>query len=431
MPTMKSKGQSLSKADFAALVETGGELASEVGLTPLIHRILERATQLTDSPDGSLILYSDKRKALYFAHAVGLKAPELLARWGENGPETIPLDDSKAGEVFRTGRPIVVAAVQDDPRHFDGVDRQTGRKTQSMICVPMAVAGERIGVVQILNKRTGAYNPRDLLLLEQFAPQAAIAIRNARLLEDLFAHMGLFASQATRAGLADYLDERSRPARSEMLSILFADMRGSTQLWHVGNRLERTQELINQFLGVLADAVLANQGIVNKFLGDGLMALFRGPDHAARAVRCGLAMVDGFAALRARWDRESNVSLGFLDLGIGVATDTVVLGSIGSHRVREFTALGTAVNLAAYLVDHARGGRRVLIDRMTFRAAQGVVGAFDGPEPFELKKPGQTVGLPYELYHVRGLQLGSGSAAAGPGRSAPRVLPSLSGRQIE
>src|SRR5262249_5374378 len=143
------------------------------------------------------------------------------------------------GATLRRGGPPDGAEGGGDDLRPDGGRRWAGRGGGD------GVEGGRRG------HNTGTPPP-----LGSCAPDGGRAPRTSRLLQDLCAHMGLFASQATRAGLADYLDERSRPARSEMLSILFADMRGSTQLWHVGNRLERTQELINQFLGVLADAVL-------------------------------------------------------------------------------------------------------------------------------------------------------------------------------
>jgi class 3 adenylate cyclase len=412
-------------------VETGSALASEVSLTPLLHRILERATQLTNSTDSSLILFDEKRGVLYFAHATGDHASAVLTRWGENSKEGIPLDRSKAGEVFTTGRAIIVDATRDDPKHFKDVDQETASSTKSLVCVPMKVGGKCIGVVQIRNKRSGRYSRRDLLLLEHFAPQAGIAIRNARLLADLLAHMGLYASQAKTEGLTELMAELDRPAHSEMLTVLFADLRGSTQLWHVESRPERTQHLLNEFLGMLADTVLGRQGIVNKFLGDGLMALFRGTNHAIRAVECAAAMQEDFRRLRTQWDEGSTVSLGFLDLGIGIATDTVILGSVGSLRVRDFTALGTAVNLAAHLMEHARDGRRLLVDKMTYRAAKDVVGSYEGPEPFEFRKPGQAVGHPYERYHIKSLKSGSSTERPDAASRTPGKLKGMDGRQME
>jgi hypothetical protein len=80
----------------------------------------------------------------------------------------------------------------------------------------------------------------------------------------------------------------------------------------------------------------------------------------------------------------------------------VILGSIGTARVRDFTVLGTGVNLAAHLTRDARQGRRILVDKRTSLAVRGHV-ILEGPEEFELKKPDQPEGRRYERYCVRGV----------------------------
>jgi len=404
-PTRDAAGSTdlLKRDDLLALVDASGSLAREVHLPRLLRSVLEDATRLTDSPDGSVILHDEARSRLYFADAVGANAPMLLEKWGKESSQGVPLVGSKAGQAFTSHTSQVVDAVAGDPNHFEGVDKETRRQTASMVCVPLIVtsrrSGERraLGVIQILNKRQGNYTQRDRVLLERFADQAAVALENAQLVSDLFAHMGLYATDDLDP-LQAYNDLRSKPAWQEALSVLFADMRGFTQLCQVVGRPEEAQRKLNEFLTLLAEAVVAHGGLVNKFLGDGLMALFRSDGHARRAVDCGFSMLKSFDALKRRWDEQSNVRLTFLDLGIGISTEDVTLGSVGSERVWEFTAVGTGVNLAAYLMENARNGRRLLVDRVTFRSAQDLVDQHEGPEQFELRKPGQTVAHPYERY---------------------------------
>lgn len=401
----------LTAEDLAALVDTSRELASEIHLPRLLHRILAEATRLTDSPDGSVLLLDDARGCLYFADAVGEAAPMLLRDWGRRGERSVPLVGSKAGQVFTSMTSVTVDAVPLDPNHYDGVDRVTQRRTECMVCVPMisvrqpSGAAHALGVIQILNKRSGNYTRRDRAVLERFAAQAAVAIKNARLVSDLYANKGLYVGDEN----VDPQELLSRPAWNETLSVLIADMRGFTQLCQLIGRPERTQELLNRFLGLLANAVLADDGVVNKFLGDGLMAFFRGDAHAQRAVACSLKMLREFDELKAEWVETNNVNLEFVDLGIGISTEDVILGAVGSERVWDFTAVGTGVNLAAHLMEHARDGRRVLVDRVTFRAARRLISRFDGPEKFELRKPGQSYAHPYERYVIH---LDSGQPAA-------------------
>jgi class 3 adenylate cyclase len=395
----------------------------------LLETILDKASRLTDSPKASVILLDAERDVLYIAHATGEGAAAVMEGWGAASERGIPLEGSKAGEVFRSGRAIVDDAVAAAPNHFKGIDHDTNTSTESMVCVPLAVAGDRLGVVQLLNKRTGNYTERDVTLLEHFAAQAAVAIRNAQLFDDLLAHMGFYTSGADATDPMSLLDELTQPARWENMTILFADMRGFTQLCHM-TRAEQTQELLNEFLSLLAAAVVDSRGIVNKFLGDGLMALFRGDDHALRGVQAAFAMLAGFAELQTHWDKRTNVPAGLIDVGIGIATDDVILGSMGSDKVRDFTAVGSGVNLAAYLMEEARNGRRILVDKKTYYLVQEQVGEVDGPEAFEFKKPGQ-VGYPSERFHLKSLQDGRAQPdqrrpAAPPRESANDVFVSYS-----
>jgi GAF domain-containing protein len=202
----------LGRNELLALVKCGRELAAQVDLRPLLETILYRANQLTDSPDSSIILYNERTNALYFAAALGQNAAHLLENWGEFSSQQIPVAGSKAGEVFTSGQSIVVNQLPREGTHFKGVDRDTQRTTKSMVCVPLACAGERLGVMQICNRRRGRYEGRDKVLLESFAAQAAIAIRNARLFEDLLAHMGMRSALDPAAGTSGNAG-RAEPAR--------------------------------------------------------------------------------------------------------------------------------------------------------------------------------------------------------------------------
>lgn len=416
---MGTDSELLKKEELLTLVETGRVLAAEVSLNSLLNTILEKASTLTDSPDASVILYNEKREDLYFAHAIGASAESLLNQWGETSKQGIPMDCSKAGEVFRTGKSLIENTLAEDANHYKAIDSHTNRETTSMICVPLAIAGKTMGAVQILNKRSGGYTERDRILLEHFADQAAVAIRNACLIEDLVAHMGFYSSRDGSRGPMEIIDELNRPAHRETISILFADMRGFTQLCQIFGSPEETQRILNDFLAMLAEAAIANKGIVNKFLGDGILAFYRGEQQALNAVKSAFAMLANFDGMRDAWDAQTNAPLGFLDIGVGIATDTVILGSVGSERAREFTAIGVGVNLAAYLMDQARKGRHILVDKKTFNAVRSLLADYEGPEQFELKKPGESSGNLFERYLVKGMKLEGG--AERPSKLAPPV----------
>ena len=229
MPTIEN---SLSTNDLLSLVQIASELTSQIDLKDLLQLILSKSGELIDSPDGAVLLYNKERNSLYFAGAIGEKSPLLLEEFGEWAQKQVPLD-SKAGTVFSSGQSIIVDSVAQDVEHYKGVDRVTSQPTQSMLCVPLVVADKTLGVMQLLNKRSGVYTDRDCVLLEQFANYAAIALRNSRLFEQLIAQMGLYTSKADGHSITELINELNSPARMERLTVLFADMRGFRQLCQV------------------------------------------------------------------------------------------------------------------------------------------------------------------------------------------------------
>jgi adenylate cyclase len=138
-------------------------------------------------------------------------------------------------------------------------------------------------------------------------------------------------------------------ARAEDVTVLFCDLRGFTSLAE-GMEPLAVQALLNQVFGRLTQAIQAQQGTIDKYMGDCVMAFWGAPlpasDHAARAVRAALAMRESLARLT----RERQAAgLSALTAGIGVNTGTAAVGDMGSSARRAYTVIGDAVNLAARL----------------------------------------------------------------------------------
>jgi len=163
------------------------------------------------------------------------------------------------------------------------------------------------------------------------------------------------------------ISELLKMERSE-LTVLFADLRGFTTM---ANELspEEVQETLNSFLEVMVARVQAAGGMMDKFLGDGFMALFGAPfhqkDHARRALNAAVSI-----QLAHRGWMESRLAGGLphRPLGIGLAAGETVVGAYGTHNRMEYTALGHVVNLASRLCGAAEAGE-ILTTPFTREAA--------------------------------------------------------------
>ncbi len=152
------------------------------------------------------------------------------------------------------------------------------------------------------------------------------------------------------------------------MTVLFADIRGFTPLTE-GMEPQAVITLLNECMEVLASAVDSEDGVVDKFIGDEVMAVFGAPveqpDHALRAVAAAVRMRDGIDVMNARRSKRGEKPVG---VGIGVATGVAVAGNMGSSDRMNYTVLGTTVNLAARLTSAASAGE-IMVSESTLEAA--------------------------------------------------------------
>lgn len=138
------------------------------------------------------------------------------------------------------------------------------------------------------------------------------------------------------------------PPRREQVCVLFSDVRRFTELSHEMDP-EVLFRVLGQHLSMLVSQVYRHGGYVDKFAGDGLMAVFDGEDMAARCCQCALDMVDESRGLLASGDAPIH------QMGIGIHMGEAVLGNLGSARHLDYTLIGKTVNLAARLCAMADG----------------------------------------------------------------------------
>ena len=143
--------------------------------------------------------------------------------------------------------------------------------------------------------------------------------------------------------------------KKQDVTVLFTDVRGFTA-YSEKHTPEELVAVLNRYLAACAETVLDNEGTVDKFLGDAIMAFFNAPlpqpDHTLRAVKTALAMRDAVARLHQELPPEAH--LGF---GVGIHYGDAVLGWIGSEKRLDFTAIGDSVNTAKRIQENAAKNR--------------------------------------------------------------------------
>jgi len=163
-------------------------------------------------------------------------------------------------------------------------------------------------------------------------------------------------------------------ADKKIVTVLFSDIVGFTS-WCAARRPDEIHRTLNEYFDAMTGIVFRNEGTVDKFIGDGLMAFFGDPlpqaDHALRAVRTAIEMQQAVRALRERWQAAGGMPI---HIRIGVNSGEAVVGDMGSQRIRTYTAIGANVNLGSRLEGKAPVDG-ILVSTPVYEAVKGTVDA--------------------------------------------------------
>lgn len=263
------------------------------------------------------------------------------------------------------------------------VDAQTDRRLSSesiaiqhihsVMCAPLIGKTEVLGVVYVdkIDLRD-SFGSDDLDLLNAVAGQAAIAFDNARAYEQL-AQEAIARSSYQRFMPNHIIDLILKSPEGlkiggtiQPATILFADIRGFTSMAEKSSP-QLVVKALNLFFSAMTEIIFANLGTLDKYLGDGLMAIFGAPyrndNDAINAVNAAVGMQRRLSKLNIEIKK-----LGFapIEIGIGINTGDVTVGCIGSDRRLDYTAVGNTVNLASRLMSQAKG-QTILISQSTYQ----------------------------------------------------------------
>ncbi len=152
------------------------------------------------------------------------------------------------------------------------------------------------------------------------------------------------------------------------LSIMFTDVRGFTTISeHYGKDVQGLTKIMNRYMTAMTKKILENHGTLDKYIGDAQMAFWNAPvdnpQHAKDAVRTALQMMESLDEFNREITAEGVPAFG---MGLGINTDTVVVGNMGSDQRFDYTCLGDGVNLASRLEGQSKGyGVRIILGTKT------------------------------------------------------------------
>jgi signal transduction histidine kinase len=200
-----------------ALQEVALIFSSELQLNRLLALILSSAVDVMKASAGSLLLYDEATKELVFQVVQGGGGKALRQK-------RIRCDEGIAGWVFSRGQPVIVQDTAMDPRHLVRIDEALRFHTAAMVAAPLLYKGKPIGVIEVINKKSGErFIEEDQDLLMAFAAQAAIIIENARLYQQVVAERDrlLVVEEQVRRELARELHD----GPSQLLSAIIMGLK--------------------------------------------------------------------------------------------------------------------------------------------------------------------------------------------------------------
>ena len=186
--------------------------------------------------------------------------------------------------------------------------------------------------------------------------------------------MGKYMSQDVMKRVIQDIDNLGLGGKRSVVTVLFSDIRGFTTMSEKMSPQE-VSEILNEYFTEMEPIITKYNGIINKFIGDAVMAVFGEPiqdkNHAQNAVKCAYEMLQKVKELQQKWVKENKPKI---EIGIGISTGEVFVGNIGSINRMEYTVIGDTVNLASRLEGYNKIYKtKLLISPFTYEEVKGFV----------------------------------------------------------
>jgi len=373
VPEFKKELSALERTNkvLYVLYEISRQLNSIHDFGELLNKIMDLIFVVIDADYGFLILTGERDREELIP--VVVKSRENQS--GEQ--ESLKASRTIINRVIRDGVALLTSNAMTDSR-LDHAKSLLLQQIRSAISVPLWRKDKIIGVIQLESVRLdNQFAQGDLELLKAIGSQMAMVIEQASLNEQIREeerirnrlerfHSPQVIDMILKGG-QETLDDMMEP-KDVTATILFADINGFTAL---AERMppREVNLILNDFFSRMTDILFQYDGTLDKYIGDGLMAVFGAPmekeDDAERAIRAAQEMMQALGAMMAGSPEERKFSI-----RIGINTGIVVAGNIGSPKRMDYTVIGDAVNTASRLESIAQPNQ-ILIGEETYERVQG------------------------------------------------------------
>ena len=355
---------------FEILVQVAKALISAEDVSSVLDKVMDLIFEYLPVDRGFLLLEEGGTLKLRISR---VKSQQRMTSDG-----SAPYSRTIVDMVVREKVAVLTSDAQTDDRFEAGMSIRI-QQIRSAMCAPLWNRDSVIGVIHVDSPmHVGTFTEKDLDLLTALANFAAVAIERARLHERVLEEKRIrgrleryHSPQVVEEIIADADATGSfKAALTKNVTILFADLVGFTS-WSEKMSAPELAGMLTKFFTFASDAVFSQEGTIDKFIGDAVMAFFGAPidrkDHAARAIAAALKIRQGMD----EWNRE-RVARKEPEIAVRIAINTgeAIVGEIGSERRVDYTVLGNAVNVAARMEEYVAGAGDIVIGPATYESAR-------------------------------------------------------------
>jgi adenylate cyclase len=356
----------------AQILELLYEMSKTIGTVFDLKGIFEKATDLifrgTPAERVVALLADETVDGKILDYSLQTIAVKTRNEHLESLTEKLAISRTITRKVMREKVALLSQDAKSDAQ-FQGSESIVLQGVRSTICAPLITESNVHGVVYADRLDPFAtFSQEDLELISAVAAQTAVTVETVK------AHKRLAREEVARANYSRFMPEYvvkqllDKPDSfklggiNQTITVLFADIRGFTTLSEHENP-EKVVRLLNRYFTAMSEIIFEFGGTLDKYIGDGLMAIFGAPtatpDDAKNALQSAVSMQKRLLILNNELKED-----GFpeIQMGIGLHTGEATIGYIGSEIRSEYTAIGDTVNLAARLEANARGGQILISD---------------------------------------------------------------------